>query len=66
MDIEVKRRDPKSSHAVGTESYEDEVEALIGQNNRQAAQVEIDTALRLEPEQAEFKQLREELQESAH
>ena len=32
MDIEVKRRDPKSSHAVGTESYEEEVEALIGQN----------------------------------
>jgi len=32
MDIEVKRRDPKSLHAVGTESYEDEVEALIGQN----------------------------------
>ena len=32
MDIEVKRRDTKSSHAVGTESYEEEVEALIGQN----------------------------------
>ena len=38
--------------------------ALIGQNNRPAAQVEIDTALRLEPEEAEFKQLRAELQES--
>ena len=40
--------------------------ALVGQNNRQAAKIEIDTALRLKPEQAEFQQLREELQDNAH
>src|SRR5262249_33969163 len=39
---------------------------FLGQNNREAAQLEINTALRLKPEQAEFKQLREELQDSSH
>jgi tetratricopeptide (TPR) repeat protein len=35
--------------------------ALLGKNDRQAAQIEIDVAIGLKPDQLEFKQLREEL-----
>jgi uncharacterized protein HemY len=35
---------------------------LLAKGNRQAAQLEIDTAIRLRPRQREFKQLRQQIE----
>lgn len=39
--------------------------ALLGRNDRQAARTEIEMALRIKPDQLDFKQLREEMERSA-